>query len=140
MSYNFLQYRMITKTVSCMQFIPDPLIAFLIKCLLEIVVVVQVLRPIISNRIQAYRWDALSGGLSKGSQPVFTRVSEKTTENSERLGRQARPGFEPGTSRLPVLSVKNSATGGANLIGNRKSKTLTTFISVILDHGGDELL
>ena len=26
-------------------------------------------------------------------------------ENSERLGRQARPGFEPGTSRLPVLSV-----------------------------------
>ena len=26
-------------------------------------------------------------------------------ENSERLGRQLRPGFEPGTSRLPVLSV-----------------------------------
>ena len=26
-------------------------------------------------------------------------------ENSEWLGRQARPGFEPGTSRLPVLSV-----------------------------------
>ena len=26
-------------------------------------------------------------------------------ENPERLGRQARPGFEPGTSRLPVLSV-----------------------------------
>ena len=43
--------------------------------------------------------------LSKGSYPVFTQVSEKTTENSERLGRQARPGFEPGTSRLPVLSV-----------------------------------
>ena len=33
------------------------------------------------------------------------RVSEKNTENSERLSRQARPGFEPGTSRLPVLSV-----------------------------------
>ena len=45
------------------------------------------------------------GGLSKGSQPIFTRVSEKTTENSERLGRQARPGFEPGTFRLPVLNV-----------------------------------
>ena len=30
-------------------------------------------------------------------------VSEKTTENSERLGRQARPGIEPGTSRLPVF-------------------------------------
>ena len=45
------------------------------------------------------------GDLSKGSYPVFTRVSEKTTENSERLGRQARPGLEPGTSRLPVLSI-----------------------------------
>ena len=36
------------------------------------------------------------------------RVSEKTTENSKRLGWQARPGFEPGTlepSPLPVLSV-----------------------------------
>ena len=33
------------------------------------------------------------------------RVSEKTTENSERLGQQTRPGFEPGTSRLPVLSI-----------------------------------
>ena len=42
------------------------------------------------------------GGLSKGSQPVFKRVSEKTTENSERLDRQAWPGIEPGTSRLPV--------------------------------------
>ena len=31
------------------------------------------------------------------------RVSENTTENSERLGQQARPEFEPGTSRLPVL-------------------------------------
>ena len=45
------------------------------------------------------------GGLSKESYSVFTQVSEKTTENSERLGRQARPGFETGTSRLPVLSV-----------------------------------
>ena len=45
------------------------------------------------------------GGLSKGFYPVITRVSENTTENSEQLGRQARPGFEPGTSRLPVLSV-----------------------------------
>ena len=26
-------------------------------------------------------------------------------ENSERLGRQARLGFEPGTSHLPILSV-----------------------------------
>ena len=29
------------------------------------------------------------GGLSKGSYPVFTPVSEKTTENSERLNQQA---------------------------------------------------
>ena len=52
-----------------------------------------------------YRRRAVHGGLSKGSQPLFTRVSEKTTENSKGLGRQGRPGFEPGTSRLPVLSA-----------------------------------
>ena len=40
------------------------------------------------------------GGLSKESYPVFTRVSEKITENSERLDGQARPGIEPGPSRL----------------------------------------
>ena len=33
-------------------------------------------------------------------------VSEKTTENSERLGQQAQPGIETGTSRLPVLSAE----------------------------------
>ena len=33
------------------------------------------------------------------------RVPKKTTENSEWLGQQARPGFEPGTPRLPILSV-----------------------------------
>ena len=44
-------------------------------------------------------------GLSKGSSPVFMRVSEKITENSEQLGRQVRPGFEPGTSSLLVSSV-----------------------------------
>ena len=37
---------------------------------------------------------------SKGSQPIFTRVSEKTTENSEWLARQARPRNEIGTTRL----------------------------------------
>ena len=45
----------------------------------------------------------VGGVVSKGSQPVFTRVSEKTTENSERLGQQVRPGIEPGPSRLLVL-------------------------------------
>ena len=39
---------------------------------------------------------------SAGSIPKG--VSEKTTENSERLSQQARPGFEPGISRLPALS------------------------------------
>ena len=73
---------------------------------------VQELRPIVSRRTQAYRWVALCGGLSKESQPVFTRVSEKTTENSERLGRQARPEFERGTSRLPVLSVRTPSLVG----------------------------
>ena len=46
------------------------------------------------------------GGLSKGSKPLFTRVSEKTTENYERLSRQVQPGNELGTYRLPVLSVE----------------------------------
>ena len=40
---------------------------------------------------------------------MFTRVSENTTENAKRLGRQALPGFEPGTSRFPVLSVGGGA-------------------------------
>ena len=56
-------------------------------------------------------------GLSKGSQPVFTRVSEKSTENSERLGRKARAGFEPGTSLLPVLSVTAVPVVGPGLFG-----------------------
>ena len=41
-----------------------------------------------------------------------TRVSEKTTEYSERLGRQARPKFEPATSRLPVWSATTSPLVG----------------------------
>ena len=52
-----------------------------------------VLRPIVSLGTKV--WSALRGGLSKGLYPVLTRVSEKTTENSERLSRQERPGFEP---------------------------------------------
>ena len=46
------------------------------------------------------------GGFYKGSQKVFMRVSEKTSENSERLGRHVRLGIEPGTSRLPDLSAE----------------------------------
>ena len=58
------------------------------------------------------------------------RVSEKTTENSERLGRQARPGFEPGTSRLPVLSVTAEPLVGPEYQGfdvtSRKGRILVT--------------
>ena len=60
------------------------------------------------------------GGLSKRSLPVFTRVLEKTTEKSERLGRQMRPGFEPGTSRFPVLSTTTPPFGGAKTSWSRK--------------------
>ena len=63
-------------------------------------------------------WEnVLRRGLSKGSQPVFTCVSEKTTENSERLGRQTRPRIECGTLRLPVREQKCSANNEALKIG-----------------------
>ena len=39
---------------------------------------------------------------------MFPRVSEKTTENSERLGGQARPQIEPGTSHLPVFESRTA--------------------------------
>ena len=45
-------------------------------------------------------------GQSKGSYHVFTRHSKEITENSERLGRQARLFIEPGTSRLQALSAE----------------------------------
>ena len=61
------------------------------------------------------------GALSKGSYPVFTRVSEKTTKNSERIGRQARPGFEPVTSRLTVLSATTPQLVGLLKIENSLS-------------------
>ena len=44
--------------------------------------------------------------LSKRSLPVFTQVLVKTMENSERLGGQVRPGIEPDTFCLPVLSTE----------------------------------
>ena len=56
---------------------------------------------------QVCRGSVLHGGLSKRSYPVFTLISEKTTESSERLGRQVRPEIEPGTSRQPVLRAES---------------------------------
>ena len=49
------------------------------------------------------------------------RVSEKTKQNSERLGWQARPGFKPGTSRLPVLSVTTPPLVGRQLYGSNRN-------------------
>ena len=46
------------------------------------------------------------GVFLRDPSPLFTRVSEKTTESFERLGRQAQPRFEPGTIRLPVLRAE----------------------------------
>ena len=40
---------------------------------------------------------------SKGSYPVFMKGSKKTTENSERLGRQGQPGWEHRISWLTVF-------------------------------------
>ena len=51
-------------------------------------------------------WDALRWGLSKGFNPLFTRVLEKNTENSEWLGEELRLGIEPGTSHLPAFSAE----------------------------------
>ena len=47
-----------------------------------------------------------SVGFSKGSQPVLPRISEKTMENSEWLGRQARLDIERGASRLSVQTAR----------------------------------
>ena len=45
------------------------------------------------------------GVFLRDPSPYLYEHWRKTTENSEWLGRQAQPGFEPGTSCLPVLSV-----------------------------------
>ena len=60
-----------------------------------------------NNNHWDYRRNALrkKGGLSK--ELVFTRVLEKTTGTSARLGRQVQLGIEPCTSRLTVLSSES---------------------------------
>ena len=45
-------------------------------------------------------------------------------ENSERLGRQVRPGFEPDTSRLPVSSVTTLPLVGPTSIEDRIARPL----------------
>ena len=62
--------------------------------------------PVVHMWKLGLRGSALRMGLSKGFLPVFTRVSEKITENSQRLIRQVQPGIEPDTSHLPVLRLE----------------------------------
>ena len=60
----------------------------------------------VTRGIWDYRWNALRGGLSKGSQPVFMRVLEKTMEIPEWLVHQSRPVIELAIACLPVLSAE----------------------------------
>ena len=71
------------------------------------------IRPIVRMWDLGLRGSALREGLSKESNPVFTRVSENIPENSKRLGRQVRPRIEPGTFRLPDQAQNRSVTCGA---------------------------
>ena len=54
------------------------------------------------------------GVFLRDPSPYLREFSEKTTENSERLGREARPRYELG-SRLPVLSITTPPLVGATL-------------------------
>ena len=55
------------------------------------------------------------------------QVSEKITENSERLARQEQLGFELGTSRLPVLSATTTP-----LVGLKKNEISTNVFNRIM--------
>ena len=46
------------------------------------------------------------GVFLRDPSPYLREFRRKQRKNSERLGRQARPGFEPGTSRLPVFRTE----------------------------------
>ena len=48
------------------------------------------------------------GAFLRDPSPYLRVFRRKTTENSERLGRQVRPGIEPGTSRLPVFERRTT--------------------------------
>ena len=52
-------------------------------------------------------------------------------ENSERLGRQARPRIELGASRLPILAQNRSATGG----GEARTDSMTSMPYPIFEPG-----
>ena len=48
----------------------------------------------------------LWGIFLKDSDPYLREFQKNTSENYKRLGQQAHPGIEPGTSRLSVLSAE----------------------------------
>ena len=77
---------------------------FLGKYSTMLVLVFEYASNFLHERPESIMLDAFRGNLSNESQPVFTRVSEKTSE-SKRLGRQTRPRIEPGTTRLLVQNV-----------------------------------
>ena len=61
------------------------------------------------------------------------RVLEITTENSERLGRQARQRIEPGISRLPAVRVQRLTIRGVPVLPMyRQSTSMLSFIIDIL--------
>ena len=62
--------------------------------------------------------NALHRGLSKESQPIFKRVSEKTTENSERLGQQARSRIEPAPPVFQFEHIRAQPLVKLSLLGN----------------------
>ena len=63
-------------------------------------------------------------------------VSEKNTENSERLGRQVLPGIEHGTSHLPVLRAEDQTR---QLVGHNSRKAVVlSYSSVYFSPGLSE--
>ena len=48
------------------------------------------------------------GVFLRNSSPYSREFRRKTTENSERLGQQARPGIEPGTSCLLIFERRTT--------------------------------
>ena len=64
------------------------------------------LRPIVRLWDLRQKGSAVRGGVFLRDTIPCLREFRRTTENSERLGRQAAQGIEPGTSRQPVLSAE----------------------------------
>ena len=64
------------------------------------------LRPIVTQGLRP-KGVVLSVGVFLRDPSPTKQLLEKTTENSEQLGRRARPRIELGTSRLPIFSTES---------------------------------